>query len=77
MSASYLFSYFSMSSTHTDTLPEDTPADETSPEKQIPEIAKKVSRFGNQGNMSKFGKWATAFNPPNKQRPGRAAGRGR
>lgn len=42
-----------------------------------PEIAKKVSRFGNQWGMSKFGKWATAFNPPNKQRPGRAAGRGR
>ena len=42
----------------------------------IPEIAKKVSRFGNQG-MSKFGKWASSSNPQLKQRPGRVAARGR
>lgn len=51
--------------------PEETP--------HTPNIAQKVSRFGpsNLQNGSKFGKWATNFNPPNKQRPGRAAGRGR
>jgi hypothetical protein len=39
----------------------------------------KVSRFGPAAyqNGSKFGKGAMGFNPPNKQRPGRAAGRGR
>ena len=36
----------------------------------------KVSRFGPQ-SASKFGKWAMSANPPMKQRPGRAAGRGR
>lgn len=45
-------------------------------EPHIPEIAKKVSRFGPQ-NASKFGKSAMGANPPMKQRPGRAAGRGR
>jgi hypothetical protein len=29
---------------------------ETPPEPHIPEVAKKVSKFGNQGGMSKFGK---------------------
>lgn len=38
--------------------------------------AKKISRFGPQ-NTSKFGGGTSKFNPPNKQRPGRAAGRGR
>lgn len=42
----------------------------------VPPIAQKVSRFGPQSG-SRFGKWAMNFNPPNKQRPGRAAGRGR
>ena len=59
------------------TTTEDTELDEENvektPESHIPEVAKKVSRFGNQGNMSKFGKGAMNFNPPNKQRPGRAA----
>lgn len=45
------------------------------PKPSIPP-AKKVSRFGPQ-NTSKFGGNATKFSPPNKQRPGRAAGRGR
>ncbi len=44
------------------------------PKPHIP--IQKVSRFGNQG-ASKFGKWALSANPPMKQRPGRAAGRGR
>lgn len=43
---------------------------------KIPPVAQNFSRFGPQGG-SKFGKWAINFNPPNKQRPGRAAGRGR
>jgi hypothetical protein len=43
------------------------------PESHIPEIAKKVSKFGNHGGMSKFRKGAMSFTPPNKQRPGRAA----
>jgi len=55
-----------------DETPE-TPVDHT------PEIAKKPAKFGpgQLQNGSKFGKGATHFNPPNKQRPGRAAGRGR
>ncbi|MBX9809230.1 hypothetical protein K2X92_02490 [Candidatus Gracilibacteria bacterium] len=44
---------------------------------KMPPPAHKVSKFGNQGGASKFGKGATNFSPPNKQRPGRAAGRGR
>lgn len=67
------------------TLPTDmtTPEDEeligedTPENPKIPPVAQKVSRFGNMGGMSKFGKGAMNFNPPNKQRPGRAAGRGR
>lgn len=53
--------------------------EEESHQDHIPEVAKKVSKFwpGAFQNGSKFGKWATNFNPPNKQRPGRAAGRGR
>lgn len=43
---------------------------------KTPPVAQKISRFGNQGG-SQFGKGAIHFNPPNKQRPGRAAGRGR
>lgn len=43
---------------------------------KIPPVAQKVSRFGPQ-SASKFGKGAMKFDPPNKQRPGRAAGRGR
>jgi hypothetical protein len=50
----------------------ETPIEEA-PKPHIP--MQKVSRFGNQG--SKFGKAVMNFNPPNKQRPGRAAGRGR
>lgn len=49
-------------------------------ESKTPEIAqKKVSRFGpgQFQNGSKFGKNTTHFNPPNKQRIGRSAGRGR
>ncbi|MBP9779636.1 hypothetical protein KBD33_03395 [Candidatus Gracilibacteria bacterium] len=53
---------------------EDT--EEEGEEQKIPPVAQKVSRFGPQSG-SKFGKGATNFNPPNKQRPGRAAGRGR
>lgn len=56
-------------------IEEDEKTPET-PKPHIPEIAKKVSRFGNQG-MSKFGKWASSSNPQLKQRPGRAAARGR
>lgn len=40
----------------------------------------KVSKFGNAGfqNGSKFGKWVSGnVNPQLKQRPGRAAARGR
>lgn len=68
-----------MTTTTDNTIPEDEELiGEDVPETpKIPPIAQKVSRFGNQGGMSKFGKWATNFNPPNKQRPGRAAGRGR
>lgn len=44
---------------------------------KVPPVAQKASRFGNPGGASKFGKEALHFNPPNKQRPGRAAGRGR
>lgn len=50
--------------------------EKTSEPAKVPPVAQKVSRFGPQ-NASKFGKSATNFNPPNKQRPGRAAGRGR
>ncbi len=56
-------------------LEEDEKTLET-PKTHIPEIAKKVSRFGPQ-NASKFGKWASSSNPQLKQRPGRAAARGR
>ena len=42
---------------------------------KIPPVAKKVSRFGNQA--SKFGKQVSGGNPKLKQRPGRAAARGR
>ncbi len=56
-----------------DILEED---EKKSTEPHIPDIAKKVSRFGPQ-NVSKFGKSAMSANPPMKQRPGRAAGRGR
>lgn len=58
-------------------LDEENPAE--TPEHTPPIAREKVARFGPgafQGG-SKFGKWATNFNPPNKQRPGRAAGRGR
>lgn len=46
---------------------------------KTPEIAKKVSRFGPSAfqNGSKFGKNSTHYNPPNKQRVGRSATRGR
>ena len=46
---------------------------------KTPPIAKKVSRFGPAGfqNGSKFGKGPTGNNPISKQRPGRAAARGR
>ena len=64
------------------TTPKDPEEDTLDEEKQeTPEVPKphiplqKVSRFGNQG--SKFGKAAMGANPPMKQRPGRAAGRGR
>lgn len=50
--------------------------EESSEVKRIPPTAAKVSRFGPTAG-SKFGKWATNFSPPNKQRPGRAAGRWR
>lgn len=49
-------------------------------ESKIPEIAqKKLSKFGpgQFQNGSRFWKWNTNFSPMNKQRPGRAAGRGR
>ncbi len=57
---------------------EETPVEsDVAPEAEKPHIpVQKVSRFGPQAG-SKFGKWATNFNPPNKQRPGRAAGRWR
>ncbi len=48
--------------------------EESSEVKRIPPTAPKISKFGPPGG-SKFGKGATSFNPPNKQRPGRAAGR--
>jgi hypothetical protein len=47
---------------------------------KIPTVAQKVSKFGNAGfgGGSKFGKWpAGGSNPQLKQRPGRAAARGR
>ena len=49
------------------------------PEHTPPIAREKVARFGPWAfqSGSKFGKGATNFNPPNKQRPGRAAGRGR
>jgi hypothetical protein len=45
---------------------------------KIPQVAQKVSKFSNAGfgGGSKFGK-ASAVNPQLKQRPGRAAARGR
>ena len=64
--------------THTQSEEEILEENEEHNEKpHIPEVAKKVSRFGNQWGMSKFGKGTMNFNSPNKQRPGRAAGRGR
>ena len=52
--------------------------DETGVNK-MPLIVQKVSKFGNQfQGGSKFGKWpAGGSNPQLKQRPGRAAARGR
>ena len=64
------------------TTPKDTLEEIDEEKKEIPDAQKphipiqKVSRFGNQG-ASKFGKWAMSANPPMKQRPGRAAWRGR
>ena len=57
------------------TVSEDTLEGET----KTPPVAKKVSRFGPAGfqNGSKFGKGPTGNNPISKQRPGRAAARGR
>ncbi|MDD2693422.1 MAG: hypothetical protein PHY14_00645 [Candidatus Gracilibacteria bacterium] len=65
-----------------DNLDEELPENEeekTEETSKIPPVAQKVSRFGPAGFQggSRFGKGATNFNPPNKQRPGRAAGRGR
>ncbi len=66
--------------TSTEQNEEDLETPEQSEEEahKIPPVAQKVTKFGaaNFQNGSKFGKWAN-FNPPNKQRPGRAAGRGR
>ena len=58
------------------TMSEDTSLEE---ETKTPPVAKKVSRFGPVGfqNGSKFGKGPTGNNPISKQRPGRAAARGR
>ncbi len=57
----------------------ETETEEEADPSSIPEVAKKPVKFGpgQFQNSSKFGKGATHFNPPNKQRPGRAAGRGR
>lgn len=46
---------------------------------KVPPPAHKVSKFGNAGFQggSKFGKGPTGGNPQLKQRPGRAAARGR
>ena len=64
-----------MSTPDTD-LEEEVQQEESLEVKRIPPTAPKISKFGPPGG-SKFGKGATSFNPPNKQRPGRAAGRGR
>lgn len=67
-----------MTTTNTDTdLDNEEELAETS---KIPPVAQKVSKFGNAGfgGGSKFGKWpAGGSNPQLKQRPGRAAARGR
>ncbi len=60
---------------------EDLTGSEENPDEtpKVPPVAKKVSRFGPAGfqNGSKFGKGPTGNNPISKQRPGRAAARGR
>ena len=67
-----------MTTPHTDAeLIEDENETTTS---KIPPVAQKVSKFGNAGfgGGSNFGKWpAGGSNPQLKQRPGRAAARGR
>ena len=55
-------------------LIEDSEEEKVETPKPHPPV-QKVSRFGNQ--PSKFGKSGMSSNPPMKQRPGRAAGRGR
>lgn len=62
-----------------DTEDLEVPAEPLEEGTKIPPIAKKVSRFGPAGfqNGSKFGKGPTGNNPISKQRPGRAAARGR
>jgi hypothetical protein len=65
--------------TTTNTDPEIDEAEEIEVSK-IPPVAQKVSKFSNAGfgGGSKFGKWpAGGSNPQLKQRPGRAAARGR
>ncbi len=60
--------------------PEIDNEEENTETSKIPQIAQKVSKFGNAGfgGGSKFGKWpAGGSNPQLKQRPGRAAARGR
>lgn len=68
----------------TDAAPDTTLLEEEISETE--EVAKinhppvqKASRFGPSGFQggSKFGKWPTGNNPQLKQRPGRAAARGR
>ena len=64
--------------TTTNTDPE-IDEEEIEPSKVLP-IVQKVSKFSNAGfaGGSKFGKWpAGGANPQLKQRPGRAAARGR
>lgn len=67
-----------MNPTHDDEILDEENPKET-PEHTPPIAREKIARFwpGAFQSGSKFGKGATNFNPPNKQRPGRAAGRGR
>ncbi|MBC7503505.1 hypothetical protein H7169_00870 [Candidatus Gracilibacteria bacterium] len=67
-----------MTTTHTD--PEIIKEEDDAETSKIPPIAQKTSKFGNTGfgNGSKFGKGPSGgSNPQLKQRPGRAAARGR
>ncbi len=66
--------------TTTNIDPDHDSEEELAETSKIPPVAQKISKFGNAGfgSGSKFGKWpAWGSNPQLKQRPGRAAARGR